>query len=179
MRSADQRNNNSHSVAQRKQFTPHHPARDAPGAPPPPMPDNGCTDCYITRSASPQSWPAPVHGTQQPAKDRARDVEMQQKLEAFLLLGFRADKSTLAGRHRNPLPLCCQTLGCVESNGWQSPKMLNSNKKPKGSGISYERDLIKNEDKDNVKCYTPPQQPKSTIHSGSRAEREFSYVDQE
>ncbi len=36
MRSADQRNN-SHSVAQRKQFTPHHPARDAPGAPPPPM----------------------------------------------------------------------------------------------------------------------------------------------
>ncbi|KAL1259755.1 hypothetical protein QQF64_010332 [Cirrhinus molitorella] len=61
----------------------------------------------------------------------------------------------------------------------QSPKMLNSNKKPKGSGISYERDLIKNEDKDNVKCYTPPQQPKSTIHSGSRAEREFSYVDQE
>lgn len=50
--------------------------------------------------------------------------------------------------------------------------MLNSNKKPKVPGISYETDLIKNEDKDNVKCYTPLQQPKSTIHSGSRAERE-------
>lgn len=52
--------------------------------------------------------------------------------------------------------------------------MLNSNKKkPKVSGISYETDLIKNEDKDYVKCYTPLQQPKSTVQSGSRAEREF------
>lgn len=52
--------------------------------------------------------------------------------------------------------------------------MPDSNKKkPKVSGISYETDLIKNEDKDNVKCYTPPQQPKSTVHSGSQTEREF------
>lgn len=45
----------------------------------------------------------------------------------------------------------------------QSPKILDSNKKkPKVSGISYEADLIKNEDKDNVKCYAPQQLPKST-----------------
>jgi len=66
--------------------------------------------------------------------------------------------------------------------------MLDSNKKkPKVSGSSYETDLIKNEDKDNVKCYTPLQQPKSTVHSSSQTEREressvtqhSSYVDQE
>lgn len=40
------------------------------------------------------------------------------KARGFLLLGFRADKPTpRAGRNHNPLPLCCQTLGLVESNG--------------------------------------------------------------